>query len=160
MAFWRRKKRFSVERLRERLRELRHDKIDAVRAAAVEASEALGLPEPEKSRHPNGVLATRTPVRERRRREDFGASEEVEVLVGPRVVERAALKEKKEEENSLAVREVRALRQQQEDLMGAIGQLTRAVESGMRTLNARVRSLEEQMQDLVDAVDEYREETK
>lgn len=50
--------------------------------------------------------------------------------------------------------ELRTLMRQQEEILQALNSLRKAVESGMRTLNARVRVVEETLQDLMDAVDE------
>ncbi len=53
-----------------------------------------------------------------------------------------------------AATELRTLMRQQEEILQALNGLRKAVESGMRTLNARVRTVEETLQDLMDAVDE------
>ena len=50
-------------------------------------------------------------------------------------------------DDSVLVSEIRTLKKQQEELLAAVSGLRTAVESGMRTLNGRVRALEEQMQE-------------
>lgn len=144
---------------------LRFDKIDLVRQEALGAMEALGLQEPpedRRQRDPNGTLSSRTPLRARpvnprfdRSQEDFSSEHSDMVLVGPGVSDRPL--PRPASEDSLILSEIRTLKKQQEELLQVITGLSKAVESGMRTLNSRVRSLEEQMHDLTDAVDEYRD---
>ena len=49
--------------------------------------------------------------------------------------------------------ELRTLMRQQEELLAAVNGLRKAVETGMRTLNARVRNVEETVRDLIEAME-------
>ncbi len=152
--------------LRAAILVLRHDKIDVVREAVAaatsrlpEVARAAEQERAQKPRDPNRSPATRTPVRTRALSSLFdaeGSSEEPVIRAAPSVAAEAARRlserEQREGDGGALLSEVRTIKKQQEELLAVIGGLTRAVEAGMRTLNSRVRALEEQMQDLETAL--------
>lgn len=158
----------------KRIGELRFDKIDEVREAAKMAVQSMPAPlqeqvkqqEPKKKRDANASVATRTPVRARPLSHSFASAtvdeaSDIQIFV-PRDFEAARIAEEqqRQKEMSAMVTEMQMVRKQQEELLGAVTALRKAVESGMRTLNGRVRALEEQMQDLTEAIDDWREDQK
>ena len=133
---------------------LRYDKTDLVRHAAVAAVEEFDLAPPPAPRPPNSSLASRTPVRSRAANDEFFESARKMSFEEVQVKSAGPTRQQAVEEEGAVLRELRELKTQQAQVLATVGALAKAVESGMRTLNARVRSLEEQMQDLTDAVDE------
>ncbi len=151
--------------------------VAAATAAVPQLAAAVMEEKQQNVRDANRSPATRTPIRRRPMSSLFdteGSSEEVLIVAAPSVVKNrpapSAMPPKSGNNNNNSnnnnggnnnnvggdggalLSEVRTIKKQQEELLAVIGGLTKAVESGMRTLDGRVRALEEQMQDLENAL--------
>lgn len=121
---------------------------------------------------PDATLAYRTPIRQRAKKDGFEQTKHDVTILVPRDFEqqRAVLQEppspsvrdassgtvlsQSQLPTRVAAPDLQALLQQQAELLAAVNGLRKAVETGMRSLNSRVRTLEETLQDLVEAMDE------
>lgn len=160
---------------------LQHDKVHEVRVEALKAAQALLQKEElreqsalfyEQRTPPpaDATLAKRTPIRMRERNASFpnspGAGAEVQIFVKEGASFRQSsladsdfLNNNNNNGNGAHAGngispDLKAILKQQEELLQSVNALRKAVESGMRTLSARVHTVEETLQDLLDAVDE------
>lgn len=150
-----------ADALRAVAQRLRHDRTEEVRTAWQRAASVMpeackpAVEEQKRPPRPDSSLATRSPVRSRPMLPEFEKKAEQLQDSDVHIFVPRHFQPPQEVENGSLLREIQALRQQQQELLATVNSLCKAVESGMRTLNGRVRALEEQMQDLTEAFDDW-----